>query len=149
LRNFIHVTHRNATRERRGGDANNHISLQDENHDLEAQLATAESADLAFDREWAHTLIQIALDELEKEQTVQGTNERYLLMRPLLLDPEGRDAVFAELLQRYNMADGAARTALSRLRTRFRELVRAEVLRIVQDPKDVDSEIMHLLQMLR
>ncbi|MCX6857042.1 MAG: sigma-70 family RNA polymerase sigma factor [Verrucomicrobia bacterium] len=149
LRNFIHVTHRNATRERRGGDPSTHVSLQDENHDLESELANEESPDLAFDREWAHTLIQIALDELEKEQATQGTTERYLLMRPLLLDPEGRDTVFAELQQRFNMADGAARTALSRLRTRFRELVRAEVLRIVQNPNDVDAEITHLLKMLR
>jgi RNA polymerase sigma factor (sigma-70 family) len=150
LRNFIHVTHRNATRERRGGPSNSHVSLQDEEHDLESQLAIDDpSPDLAFDREWAHTLIQIALDELEKEQAAQGTTERYLLLRPLLLDPEDRDAIFAELHQRFQMADGAARTALSRLRTRFRELVRAEVLRIVQDPNDVDAEITHLLQMLR
>lgn len=149
LRNFIHATHRDATRQRRGGDRGSHQSLHDESASMANQLAHQDSPDLAFDREWAHTLIQIALAELETEQMAQGTGERFQVLRPLLLDPSGRDGFFAELGSRFGMGDGAARTALSRLRARFRELVRAEVLRVVRDPSDVDAEISHLLRMLR
>jgi RNA polymerase sigma-70 factor (ECF subfamily) len=148
FKNFIHVSHRNATRERRGGDSVLHVSLNDESLELNEQLITETSSDLSFDREWAHTLIQIALDELAKEQAAQGTEERFAMMQPLLLDPERREAVFAELKTRFGMADGAARTSLSRLRTRFRELVRTEVDRVVNDPSEVDAEITYLLRVL-
>jgi RNA polymerase sigma factor (sigma-70 family) len=150
LRNFIHVSYRNATRERRGGgDPQAHLSLQDESHDLTEQLISPELPEEAFDREWAQTLIHLALDALEQEQALQGTEDRFAVMRPLLLDPQHRDAVFTVLRERFGMADGAARTALSRLRTRFRELVRLEVARVVDDPAEVDAEISYLLRMLR
>jgi len=148
LKNFIHVTHRNANREKRGADIE-HMSLETGEQTHSESLLVVDSAASAFDRQWAHTLIQIALDELAKEQAAQGTADRFALMRPLLLDPDGREAVFAELRARFGMADGAARTSLSRLRTRFRELVRAEVERVVNDPSEVDAEIAYLLRVLR
>lgn len=148
LKNFIHVSYRNATRERRGGDPAQHVSLHDGNHELHDHLIADPAQDVSFDREWAHTLIRIAIDELAKEQEQQGKSERFALMRPLLLDPSGREAVFAELQARFGMAEGAARTALSRLRTRFRELVRTEVQRVVNDPAEVDAEIAYLLRVL-
>lgn len=149
LRNFIHVTHRNATAEKRGGgEADSHVSLHDLEKDGEAQMISGEAPDIAFDREWAVTVIQIAMAELEAEQVAIGNAERYAVMRPQLLNPEGRDEVFAELKLRFDMSDGAARTVLSRLRARFRELVRAEVARVVDDPSEVDAEIAYLLRVL-
>jgi hypothetical protein len=111
-------------------------------------MLVEDSATHAFDRQWARTLIQIAMDELAGEQAAQGTMDRFALMRPLLLDPSGREAVFAELQARFGMTEGATRTSLSRLRTRFREFVRIEVERVVNDPAEVDAEIAHLLSVL-
>jgi RNA polymerase sigma-70 factor (ECF subfamily) len=147
LRNFIHVTHRNASREKRGNDIE-HVSLESAEHSHTESMLVEDSATHAFDRQWARTLIQISMDVLAGEQEAQGTTDRFALMRPLLLDPSGREAVFAELRTRFGMADGAARTCLSRLRTRFRELVRIEVERVVNDPAEADAEIAYLLRVL-
>ena len=52
-------------------------------------------------------------------------------------------------MEQLRLSDGALRTALSRLRSRFRELVRAEVARLLDDPAEVDDELAHLLRVLR
>lgn len=148
LRNFMSVTHRNATRERRGGPAAQHISIEDELHQLPESMVTDSSAANAFDRQWAHTLLQISIDRLEVEQSAQGHGERFALVRPLLLSTDARDEVIAALIQNHGMSDGSARTMLSRLRARFRDLVREEVTRVVNDPAEVDEEISYLLKAL-
>lgn len=87
FRNFMHVTHRNATRMRRGGTDTAHLSLQDETHDLGERLAgERDLAEEAYDRKWAHTVVKLALDELPREQETLGKAERYKLIRPLLLE---------------------------------------------------------------
>lgn len=148
LRNFMHVTHRNATRERRGGPSSEHISIEDELHQLPESLITETSAANAFDRQWAHTLLQISIDRLEVEQTAQGHAERFALVRPLLLSTDARDEIVTALIQDHGMSDGSARTMLSRLRARFRDIVREEVARVVNDPSEVDEEISYLLKAL-
>ena len=70
-------------------------------------------------------------------------------MRPLLLETESREQVMKEMQERLAMNEGACRTALSRLRARFREMVRFEVARVVADPAEVDDEISYLIQLLR
>ena len=149
MRNFMRVTHRNATAEKRGGDDAEHVSLDGERTQLHEGMAVKDEAGESFDRSWAHALIGNALAELEKEQIGQGHEERFKLMRPLLLETESREQVMKEMQERLGMNEGACRTALSRLRARFREMVRFEVSRVVADPAEVDDEISYLIQLLR
>jgi RNA polymerase sigma-70 factor (ECF subfamily) len=46
------------------------------------------------------------------------------------------------------MNEGALRVAIHRLRRRFRELVRAEVVQTVNDPADVAEEMRYLIEAL-
>ncbi len=43
-------------------------------------------------------------------------------------------------------SSSSGRTTLSRLRARFREIVRQEVSRLVADASEIDAEIAHLLR---
>lgn len=47
------------------------------------------------------------------------------------------------------MTEGAVRSMLSRLRARYREMIREEVARLLEDPSDIDDEIRHLMESLR
>lgn len=149
IRNFVKSAHLKAHTQRRGGFNSTHVSLQDEQFDLANELSTTDTPDRAFERKWAHTLIQIVLDRLAAEQAELGHAARFEALSPLLLDPERGTGTQAELSQRLGMTDGAIRTTLSRLRSRFRELIRAEVARLVDDPAEVDDELTHLLRALR
>ena len=149
MRNFMRAMHRNATAEKRGGDDSEHLRLDEDSMQLHESLAVKDEAGESFDRSWAHALIENALNELEEEQICQGHEERFRLMRPLMMETESRERVMKEMQERFGMNEGASRTALSRLRARFREMVRFEVARVVADPAEVDDEISYLIQLLR
>ena len=148
LRNFMHSEHRDATALKRGGKTAIHVSLEEEPC-LADEISTAESPEAAYDRKWAHTLLNMALDRLAEQQRGLGSADRFAIMRPLLLDPERTAEVHAQLSARFNLTDGGIRTAMSRLRANFRDIVRQEVARIVDDPAEIDDEIAHLLKALR
>lgn len=145
LRNFMIAEHRNANRLKRGGESGPHLPLEDA-YDLPA---TPSEAETAFDRQWAHTLIQLALDQLAAQQMEIGNSARFAVLRPLLLEPERGAAAQTALASHLDMSEGSIRTALSRLRSTFRDIVRQQVSCIVDDPAEVDDEITHLLCSLR
>ena len=144
LRFFMIDSHRHATSQRRGG-ANRPAPLRE----AEYLSAAGDSPEAAYDRKWAHILIGIALDTLAAEQDKVGHGDRFALMRPMLLDPQGGESTMAELVARYGMTPGHIRTTLSRLRARFREIVRQEVSRLVVDASEIDAEIAHLLRAMQ
>lgn len=143
LQNFMLSLHRDATRQKRGGLAGEHFSFDE----LAETLASSsnESPETAYDRKWAQTLINFSLDELARQQSDSGNQARFALIRPLLLDSSDSAALRARLIEEHGMTDGAIRTTLSRLRSRFREIVRQEVARLVDDPAEVEDELIYLL----
>jgi len=145
LRNFMIAEHRNASRLKRGGEAGAHLSLEAA-YEVPVEFNTS---DTVYDRQWAHTLIQLALDKLGSQQAELGNAERFAVLRPLLLEPERGAAAQKELATRLNMTEGSIRTAMSRLRSQFRDIVRHEVSCIVDDPTEIDDEIAYLLRALR
>jgi RNA polymerase sigma-70 factor (ECF subfamily) len=68
-------------------------------------------------------------------------------MKPLLgMSP--KDGAMEPLAESLGMNPGAFRTALHRFRRRYRDLFREEVASQVNDPRDVDDEIRHLIRAL-
>ena len=145
LRYFMINHHRQATSQKRGG-ATGPVRLIEEEY-----LSTGgDTPEAAYERKWAHTLIGIALDTLGTEQEKAGHGARFTLLRPLLLDPRGdRETTMSELVSGHGMTPGHIRTTLSRLRARFREIVRQEVARLVADASEIDAEIAHLLRAMQ
>jgi RNA polymerase sigma-70 factor (ECF subfamily) len=62
----------------------------------------------------------------------------------------GKDgsASFAEIGARLDMTEGAARGAMHRLRTRYRERLRREVAQTVAEPGEVDEELRYLISVV-
>lgn len=144
LRNFMLTLHRDATRQKRGGKAGEHIPIEDLAETLPA--ASGESPEIAYERKWAQTLVNISLDELARQQSESGNRERFALLRPLLLDSADSAAIQARLIAEHDMTTSSIRTTLSRLRSRFRDIVRQEVARLVDDPAEVEDELVYLLR---
>lgn len=149
IRNFIQSHLRKAMAQKRGGPGGAELSLDDEKLNLASQLITHETPETAYERKWAHTLIQIAINQLAAEQAAMNQAERFEALRPLLFEPGNIDSRHDEVGAQLGLNVNAVRTALSRLRTRFRDLVRSEVARLVDDPAEVDDELAHLLRALR
>ena len=142
LRQFVSRQQRDAGALKRGGGAS-HMNLEEAGA---GNLAVDTTPDHLFDKKWALNVLEQALLRLEHEQQ---HSERFALFKPLLLDDERGAAMLQGIAARQGMTDGAVRSALSRLRARYRELIREEVRRLVEEPSEVDDEIRHLMESLR
>lgn len=143
LRNFVSKQHRDATAQKRGGGEAQHLSLNETSIDLEHELPVTCAPDALFDKKWALNVLEQAMLRLEAEQS---NKERFAAFKPVLIDEQRGNAT--ELAATLGMSDGAVRTLISRLRARFRELIREEVRRLVDDAADVDDELQHLMRAL-
>jgi RNA polymerase sigma factor (sigma-70 family) len=103
--------------------------------------------DTVFDRQWAHTLVERALEVLAGEFAAAGKADQFDTLSPWLLgDVESLSQ--AEAARRLGLTEGAAKVAIHRLRKRFRELVKAEIAQTIDDPTQVQDELRHLLEVL-
>ena len=105
------------------------------------------SADAIFERRWALGVLDRALSDLERRYAEAGEGEFFAAARAYV--GGGDDAApYAELAARLGRSEGALRTAVSRLRARFGERLRARVADTVDDEADVPDELHRLIDAL-
>lgn len=128
---------RSQTQKRGGGiqflslDAAERLSLPD---------PSATSADSLFERRWALTLLDAAMRRLRQEHESAGRLAEYEQLKPCLTAERGcidYEALAATL----KMQPASARSAVHRLRKRFRAIFREEVAGTVADVADVEDEM--------
>jgi RNA polymerase sigma-70 factor (ECF subfamily) len=139
LKHFLIKRRESAQAAKRGGLVE-HVPLVSETDTSPGlPLPGAEDDMLAFDRDWALTLIARALAALEAEQR----REVFSTLKPWL-DGAATPSQ-AEAARALGMSETAVKVAIHRLRARFRELIRAEVAATVNDPADIADELRHLI----
>lgn len=139
LKHFLSKHRAAAGAEKRGAGAE-HIPLTTETA-AGLPLPSAPDAALVFDREWAFALIARALAALEAEHAEKAA--LFTALKPWL--DGGAQCPQADAALALGMSETAVKVAIHRLRTRFRELIRAEVAATVNDPADAADELRHLI----
>ena len=147
LRNFLVSEARQAATFKRGGRAEI-ISLALENAEALCQAAYTDGAtpDLTFDRRWAETILDQALEKLRQENIARGKERLYEKLKPCLAVDAGDD--YTALGRELAMTPGAIAVAVHRLRLRLRELVRAAVADTVDSAADLEEEMNNLRAIL-
>lgn len=105
------------------------------------------TAERLFERQWALTLLDVVIGRLQQEFIDDGKPRQFELLKEALTgDRQAVDypAVSAEL----GMSEDAVRQAASRLRKRYRELLRDEVAQTVTDPAEIEDELRGLFDAL-
>jgi RNA polymerase sigma-70 factor (ECF subfamily) len=105
------------------------------------------TAERLFEKQWALTLLDRVIERLESEMTQAGKAQQFTALRPALLGGASR-APFARIAAELGLSEEAARAKAHRLRRRYRELIRDEVMRTVDGPADVEEEIAALFSAL-
>ncbi len=101
-----------------------------------------------FERRWALTVLDRTLRALRDDCERRGKVLLFDRLKDFL--PGGDDGVQQTTLAReLGMELGALRTAISRLRERYRQLLREQIAQTVDDEADVPGEIQELLAALR
>ena len=107
-----------------------------------------QTPDRLFERRWALTVLERVLERLRDENA--GDPERaarFAAVAPLLTG-SGSAGPYAEIAGRLGMTEGALKTAIHRLRQRYKELLRDEVAQTVSDPQAVEAELTALRRAL-
>jgi len=149
LSSFKHMManeRRNASRQKRGGDAVI-FSLDETEAEERYQLEPTDNAtpDRLFERRWAQTTLQRVLDRLEAEYT--GHTMRFDQLKVFLIEPKGA-AGFADVAAALGVTESALKSVVHRMRRRYAELFRDEVAQIVAHHADIEDEIRHMLMVL-
>ncbi len=106
-----------------------------------------ESPEELFDRQWAVTLIEKTLERLEEYSRARDKEREFALMKPYLLDETtGED--FSRIAAQLDISANAAKIQIHRLRSRFRETLRAEIRETQLDGTDEHEELRYLLAQL-
>jgi RNA polymerase sigma factor (sigma-70 family) len=100
-----------------------------------------------FDREWALTLLDRVMKQLEKECVTARKGELFYRLKEYLTG-DGGGPPYQEIATELSMTEGAVKVAVHRLRRRFGELVREQIERTVENPADIDDEIRELFAAL-
>ena len=103
--------------------------------------------DRAFERQWALTVLEQALSALELQYRESGKHALFEALAPYLT-PDSGDLDYRRTAAELGLSDAATKMAASRLRRRYRELIREEIARTVADPADVEDELRNLFAAL-
>jgi RNA polymerase sigma-70 factor (ECF subfamily) len=101
------------------------------------------TAERLFERRWATTLLNLVLDRLAAEMFRAGKARLFDALRPTLLGTADK-VPYASIAGALGCSEAAARVAAHRLRIRYRNLLREEVARTLNDPEALEDEIRDL-----
>jgi RNA polymerase sigma factor (sigma-70 family) len=145
LQNFSANVHAKNTARKRGGDVRTlSLDFAAAEDRLSREPATAETPERSFDRRWALTLLDGAMSQLRAEAHEAAKGEHFDALTPYLTGDDSARS-YAETATMLGSSEGAVKVAVHRLRRRFRDIVRQEILQTVSTPADIDDELRHLL----
>jgi RNA polymerase sigma-70 factor (ECF subfamily) len=148
LNHFAANQWKQAHRLKRGGGA---IFVPLEKETAESRYASEPAHEMTpervFDRRWALTVIEQGLKQLREEYCSRGKAGIFEGLKMYITGEEGTPA-YSQVAARLGKSEEAIKMAVSRLRQRYREIIRAEVARTVENPADVENELSALLSAL-
>ena len=122
------------------------LSLDFDNAEGLYQLEPADeiTPEEIYNRRWALTQVERAINELREEMIKMGHPERCEALKGFLTG-ESEETPYAQVAESLGLNEGAVRTAVHRMRRRFGALLREQVAQTLADEQDVDGEIRYLL----
>ena len=154
MKNFLSDEKTYGRRLKRGGDQrfvllNEELATVEAAHARESIIMFRLDEEQTFERRWATTLAASAMRRL-KAKYASGPKARVFdALRPYLTGDEGADmSNHSELASILGIPVDTLRSYLSRIRVRYREFLREEVVRTLASGENVDEELRHLSRVL-
>jgi len=149
LKHFLADEWDKATAQKRGGGWT-FVSLdaQDPEARYHLEPRDEETPERAFQRRWALTLLELAVSRLREELRIAGKEAVFEELK-VFITGDRPDITYAEAAGRLGMTEAAAKMTVTRMRQRYRALLRAEIASTVDDPAEIDAELRELASVLR
>ncbi len=121
------------------------FSKVDSTHRIE--LAAGLTAEEMYDREWATILLGKVLDRLAHEFQAAGKASHFETLKGFVIG-DFQQSTYRQAASDLGISEDAAKQAASRMRRRYREILRQEIAETVARPDEVDDEIRGLIEIL-
>ena len=100
-----------------------------------------------FERRWAMTVLDRAIQRLEREARQTGDEAQVEHLKQYLTSSDTQ-APYREAAVALGMSEGAVATAVHRLRKRYGQCLRAEIGELVLEPAHIDDEVRRILSVV-
>ena len=100
----------------------------------------------AFDGRWAVLVIERTRARLNQEFAKRGQAEEFELLESHLFDLG--DSSYGDLAIMCGKSAGALRTQVLRMRNRFRQLIKEEIVGTLSDPEHIEDELNYLREVI-
>lgn len=109
------------------------------------------SPEQIYDRHWARTLLNGTLEDLKRSETSGGRGLAFQVLETFLKPSATADGNYDDAARALGLSAEAARKAVSRLRGKFRDLLRGRIAETLGNPskEQVDEELTALRAALR
>jgi len=148
FKNFLINEWRREQCQKRGGG---HVAISLDAGPVEAryqaELAETATPEGVFERHWAFTVLDQAMDLLREEFVHAGKRELFDLLKETL-SGQKQTMPRAELAALCGLSVGTVDVAVHRLRRRYGELLREVIAHTVSQAEEVDDELRHLRAVL-
>ena len=143
IRYHLHHWRRDRAAQRRGGGTQ---AIELDAEDSPELPAHDDKAAMQYDEQWAITVMDRALSAMKQSYAKRGKEALFEKLKPTLMQPEYGDA--SEVAAELGIARGTFAVEQHRARRRLAELLRNEVAQTVEEPAEIDAELLHLLRIL-
>jgi DNA-directed RNA polymerase specialized sigma24 family protein len=113
-----------------------------------ADFAEALNEDLVFERSWADALVAAGLERLSAVYRSEGKEKLFEELKIYLTGSADPLPAYEELAARLGVVASTLRSHVTRMRARYRDALRTEVRRTVENDAQVDDELHELLRVL-
>ena len=113
-----------------------------------ASFTDALGEDLVFERSWADALVAAGLERLSAVYRGEGKEKLFEELKIYLTGSSDPLPAYEELAARLGLVASTLRSHVTRLRARYRDALRTEVRRTVENDAQVDDELHEILRVL-
>ena len=96
--------------------------------------------DKLYEKQWALTLLEQVLRQLRDEYVRSGKGDLFDRLKSCLTADEAH-VTYRELSEMMEMTEGSVKVSVHRLRKRYREILRAEIMLTIAEPEEVEDEL--------
>lgn len=148
LKHFLSDEYDRAQAQKRGGGRKLlSIDFTAAENQYALEPAYSLSPEKLFDKSWALTVLERTMSRLKAELTAQNKQDLFDHLK-IYLTSEKDSIPYREKAAEMNLTEGNVRTAVHRLRRRYRKLLRDEIAQTVTADNQVDEEIDDLFNAL-
>ena len=149
LRHFLsHQRDQTRTLKRGGGARTLSLDTEVAEERYSGETATGRTPEEVFERRWAMTVLDRAMDQLRKVSMADDDPNQFELLRQYLTSAEPHSP-YKQVAYSLGMSEGAVKTAVHRLRKSYGQCLRSEIAEVVSDLTEIDNEVRHLLAVVR